>query len=164
MAVAIKSLATLRLVQILFAVSDQVLAGPANRFPHYGWVVSYRGSGWVPTIFLAHSTPPAKAEYHFSKHFVERASDRMRPGSKCTSSEAVDIINDPSTILMATWSSEPDRPASPRLHHYNPNRGTVVTDLAVNPRPLHCITFLAKGWRTDQWRMRAPGVLAMSPV
>ena len=98
-----------------FAVSNQVLAGPANRFPHYRWVVSYRGSGWVPTIFLAFSNPPAKPDYHSTKHFSDRASTR-----KYTPLQAVEIINDPGTQLLSTWSSEPDRPASRRLHHYNP--------------------------------------------
>ena len=56
-----------------FSQSAEVLADAANRYPHYRYVVSYQGFGWVPTAILARGTAPPDPVYSFAPHYRQRA-------------------------------------------------------------------------------------------
>ena len=157
-----------------FSTSHEMTAAPANRFPSYRWVISYRGSGWVPQQFLTHAMPPLPPLVYYSGHMIDQARDRLvyvPPGNTSRDelifSEVNEILGSPSTTTIPTWDhSRPERPVSPRLWHRNPDRGTVVTSQMRRPHPqqmdVRCITYLTNYMNPHDNRFREAGVMTIS--
>ena len=157
-----------------FSTTWEMSAAPANRFKSYRWVVSYRGSGWVPAQFLSQAVPPLPPLVYYSGHMIDQARDRLvhvLPGDTSQdqriSREVNDILGSPSTETIPTWDhSRLDRPVSPRLWHRHPVHGTVVTSQMRKAHPtqqdVRCITYLTNYMNPHDNRFREAGVHSIS--
>ena len=165
---------SIRQGETCFCTSLEVSAAPANRFKVYRWVVSYRGSGWVPTEVLDMAMPPLPPLVYYAGHMIDQARDRLMnvgPGDNRQDQQMFQEVNDilasPSTLTLPTWdNSNPDRPISPRLWHAHPVHGTVVTSQMQGEHryghDVRCITFLSTWMNPHDNRLREAGRLTIS--